>query len=121
MDLRTARAVEPAVFTAAFETTPKPAFQAVTLDEDGSPVGREVAVYTRSGPAGELIGLMFWQDALIALATARGYTFLNGEARGSDGTLTTTVGDADTARVSRLTARRAELQAKIDQIDARLT
>jgi hypothetical protein len=120
MDLRTARNVDPAVFTAAFDSTPKPAFQAVTVDEGGSPVGREVAVYTKSGPAGELIGLMSWQDALAALATARGYAFLEGGSMGEDGKLAETVGRADKDRVGRLTARRAELQAKIDDIDERL-
>ena len=120
MDLRTARNVDPAVFTAAFETTPKPAFKAVDVDEEGEAQGRYVAVYSRSAPGGELIGLMTWQDALIAIATARGYTFLAGGAQLEEGELADTVGQADGDRVARLTARRAELQAKIDDIDERL-
>ena len=121
MDLMTARNVDPAVFTAAFETVPKPAFKAVSVDEDGAASGRHVAVYSRSGPAGELVGLMTWQDALIALSVARGYTFLPGEAMLEDGVVADTVGKAESDRVGRLTARRAELVLAIEKIDERLS
>ena len=120
MDLRTARNVDPAVFAAAFETTPKPAFKAVDVDEEGEAQGRHVAVYSRSGPGGELLGLMTWKDALAALAVARGYEFLPGGSVTEEGELADTVGQADSDRVARLTARRAELEAKIADIDARL-
>lgn len=121
MDLTTARNVDPAVFTAAFETIPKPAFKAVNVNEEGTATGRHVAIYSRSGLEGELIGLMTWQDALIALSVARGYTFLAGAAQMEEGELADTVGEADTDRVARLTARRAEFEAKIADIDARLS
>lgn len=120
MDLMTARNVDPAVLTAAFETMPKPAFKALNVNEDGTASGRHVAVYSRSGPEGELVGLMTWQDALIALSAARGHNFLPGEAMMEDGDVADTVGQAESDRVARLTARRAEHVSAIAKIDERL-
>ena len=80
MHLRSAKLVDLKMFKQAFEASPKAAFQSVVTDESGKPSGREVAVYTNSGPAGEIVGIMTWKDALIVLADVKNYSFLKGEA-----------------------------------------
>ena len=120
MHLRSAKLVDLKTFKQAFEASPKAAFQSVVTDESGKPSGREVAVYTNSGPAGEIVGIMTWKDALIVLADVKNYSFLEGEALNEEGELALIVGESDNKKTDRLLARRADLQAKINKIDERL-
>lgn len=117
MHLRSAKLVDLEVFKQAFEAFPKAAFQSVVTDESGKPSGREVAVYTNSGLAGEMVGIMTWEDALIVLADVNNYSFLKGEALDGGGELALTVGESNNKKTDRLLAKRADLQAKINKID----
>lgn len=120
MHLRSAKLVDLKMFKQAFKASPKAAFQSVMTDESGKPSGREVAVYTNSGPAGEMVGIMTWKDALIVLADVKNYSFLEGEALNEEGELALTVGESNNKKTDRLLAKRADLQAKINKIDERL-
>lgn len=123
MDMRTAKDVERAVFVAAFAERPKPALRAVDVDEDDSPAGRDVAVYTRSNRGGELVGVIGWQELVSVMAEANGNDFLEGgstdDSDGGYGVFDTVGGGVDRGAV-RLQARRGRLVDQLAAVDEKL-